>query len=98
MDRVCHHDGARHRDWLYSDRAPAAAVRFGGRFARRHRSSRGNSMTIDSKEASAALSDIDDMVARVRQSRIYDFSSRFMVVAGVFVTVGNVATYFAPRQ
>lgn len=59
---------------------------------------RADGIMIDSKEASAALSDIDEMVARVRQSRIYDFASRFMVVAGAFVTVGNVATYFAPHQ
>ena len=55
-------------------------------------------MTIDSREASAALSEINDMMARVRQSRIYDFASQFMVVAGAFVIVGNLATYFVPRQ
>ena len=34
---------------------------------------------------------------RVRQSRIYDLASQFMVVAGVFVIAGNLATYIAPR-
>jgi len=57
----------------------------------------GNSIMIDRKEASAALSDINDMVRRVRQSRIYDLASQFMVVAGVFVIAGNLATYIAPR-
>jgi len=57
----------------------------------------GNGHVIDSKEASAALSDIDDMVRRVRQSRIYDFASLFMVVAGLFVTAGNLATFFVPQ-
>ena len=53
---------------------------------------------IDSKEASAALSDINEMVARVRQSRIYDLASQFMVVAGAFVIAGNLATYVAPSR
>ncbi len=52
---------------------------------------------IDHKEASAALSDINDMVARVRQSRIYELASQFMVVAGLLVAAGNLATYIVPR-
>jgi hypothetical protein len=56
----------------------------------------GNGTMIDSKEASAALSEINDMVRRVRQSSIYDLASQFMVVAGVFVTAGNLANFFAP--
>jgi hypothetical protein len=52
---------------------------------------------IDPKEASSALSDINDMVARVRQSRIYDLASQFMVVAGLFVVAGNLLTFFVPR-
>jgi hypothetical protein len=58
----------------------------------------GNNSMIDSKEASQALSDINEMVARVRQSRIYELASQFMVVAGVFVIAGNLLTYFVPRQ
>jgi hypothetical protein len=58
----------------------------------------GSSHVIDSKEASAALSDINAMVARVRQSRIYDLASRFMVIAGVFVTAGNLVNYVTPRH
>ncbi len=52
---------------------------------------------IDSREAQAALADINDMVARVRQSRIYDIASQIMIVAGVMVLAGNIATYVAPR-
>ena len=52
---------------------------------------------IDHKEASAALSDINDMVLRVRQSRIYELASQFMVVAGVLVLAGNLVTYIVPR-
>lgn len=52
---------------------------------------------IDSREAQAALADINDMVARVRQSRIYDIASQIMIVAGVMVLAGNIATYVTPR-
>ncbi len=37
---------------------------------------------IDRREAQAALADINDMVARVRQSRIYDIASQIMIVCG----------------
>lgn len=53
---------------------------------------------IDSKEASAALSEINDMVARVRQSRIYDLASQFMVVTGMLVVAGNLTTFFVPHS
>lgn len=52
---------------------------------------------IDRKEATAALSEINEMVQRVRQSRIYDLASQFMVVAGVLVAAGNLATYVMPH-
>ena len=52
---------------------------------------------IDSREAQAALAEINDMVARVRQSRIYDIASPIMIFAGVMVLAGNIATYVAPR-
>jgi hypothetical protein len=52
---------------------------------------------IDRNEASAALSDIDDMVKRVRQSRIYDIASRSMVVAGALVVFGNLTTFLVPH-
>jgi hypothetical protein len=58
----------------------------------------GNSIMIDRNEASAALSDINEMVQRLRQSRIYELASQFMVVAGVFVVAGNLATFVVPHQ
>lgn len=51
---------------------------------------------IDSKEASDALSDIDAMVQRVRQSRIYDRASLIAIACGVLVFAGNLANYVAP--
>lgn len=53
---------------------------------------------IDRSEASAALAEIDDMVRRVRQSRIYDLSSRMMAVWGVLVFAGYLVTWLAPRH
>jgi hypothetical protein len=58
----------------------------------------GSSQMIDSKEASAALSEINDMVQRVRQSRIYDLASQFMMVTGILVVAGNLATFFVPHS
>jgi hypothetical protein len=52
---------------------------------------------IDSKEASAALAEIDDIVQRVRQSRIYDLASQMMILWGVLVFAANIATYVWPR-
>lgn len=52
---------------------------------------------IDSREAQAALADIKDMVARVRQSRIYDRASLIAIACGVLVFAGNVANFFVPR-
>ena len=52
---------------------------------------------IDSKQAAAALSDIEDVVRRVRQSQTYNVASLIMVWWGVLVCAGNVATYLWPR-
>jgi hypothetical protein len=49
------------------------------------------------EEAARALSDIEQMVARVRQSRIYDLASQIMIAAGTLVLAGNIATFVAPR-
>ena len=49
------------------------------------------------KEAAQALSDIEQVVARVRQSRIYDVASQIMIAAGVLVLAGNLANFAAPR-
>ena len=45
------------------------------------------------KEAAQALNDIQDIVQRVRQSRIYDIASQIMIAAGVLVLAGNVANF-----
>jgi Flp pilus assembly protein TadB len=50
------------------------------------------------EQAKAALADIDDVVHRVRRSRIYDLNSQIMVLWGVLVFAGNVATWLWPRH
>jgi hypothetical protein len=52
---------------------------------------------IDSKQAADALSDIDDIVRRVRQSLIYDTASQLMMLWGALVFAGNLVTYLTPR-
>ncbi|WP_298255464.1 hypothetical protein [Bradyrhizobium sp.] len=49
------------------------------------------------REAAQALSDIKDIVQRVRQSRIYDIASQIMIAAGALVLAGNVANFLVPR-
>jgi hypothetical protein len=51
---------------------------------------------IDSKQASEALSDIEEIVRRVRQSQIYDTASQLMMVWGGLVFAGNLVTYLTP--
>ena len=53
---------------------------------------------IDSQQASAALADINDVVARVRQSRIYDLANLMLIMWGVLVFVGYLVTYLSPRH
>jgi len=53
---------------------------------------------IDSKQASAALSDIDDVVKRVRQSRIYEIASLIIVMWGALLVVTYIVNYIWPRQ
>lgn len=53
---------------------------------------------IDSKQASAALDDINDVVRRVRQSRIYQIASLIITMWGVLVFAGYIANYIWPRQ
>jgi hypothetical protein len=52
---------------------------------------------IDSKQASEALAEIDDIVRRVRQSRIYNLASLLMIMWGGLVFAGNVASFAWPR-
>ena len=53
---------------------------------------------IGPEEAAQALNDIEQIVERVRQSRIYDIASQIIIAAGVMVLAGNVANYVLPRQ
>jgi hypothetical protein len=52
---------------------------------------------IDSKQASEALGEINEIARRVRQSTIYRLSSLLIVMWGVLVFAGNLATYMSPR-
>lgn len=53
---------------------------------------------IDSSEASQTLADIDDIAQRVRQSAIYNVASLIMILWGVLVFAGNIATWRWPWQ
>src|SRR5205807_870693 len=52
----------------------------------------------DCKQAASALAEIDDIVQRVRQSRIYDLASQVMIMWGVLVFVADIATWLWPRE
>jgi hypothetical protein len=54
--------------------------------------------SIETQEAAAALNDIEQIVRRVRQSRIYNLGSLIMILWGVLVFAGNIATYLGPRH
>jgi hypothetical protein len=53
---------------------------------------------IDSKQASAAMDDINDVVRRVRQSQIYQISSLIVTIWGVLVFAAYILNYNWPRQ
>jgi hypothetical protein len=53
---------------------------------------------IDAKQAAAALSEIEGVVRRVRQSRIYNLASLMLIQYGVLVLVGNLGAYLWPRS
>ena len=54
--------------------------------------------SIDAKQAASALSDIEDISHRVRQSRIYDLASQIMIMWGVLIVGGNLASWVAPQH
>jgi len=54
--------------------------------------------SIDSREAASALSDIDSIVHRVRQSRIYDLTSLMLILWGALTFAGYLVTYLSPRH
>jgi hypothetical protein len=55
-------------------------------------------MSIDPKEAASALSDIEQIVHRVRQSTIYNLASLLLIMWGGLIFAGNIATELWPRQ
>jgi hypothetical protein len=54
-------------------------------------------VSIESREAAAALDDIEQIARRVRQSTIYRLSSLLIMMWGVLVFAGNLATWLSPR-
>jgi hypothetical protein len=55
-------------------------------------------ISIESQEAAAALSDIDSIVHRVRQSTIYNLASLMLIMWGALIFAGNIASYlWAPN-
>jgi hypothetical protein len=54
--------------------------------------------SIDPKEAASALSDIDVIVQRVRQSQIYHLASLIMIMWGGLTFAGYLVTYLSPRS
>src|SRR3954469_21884824 len=55
-------------------------------------------MNIDREQAASALSDIDSIVRRVRQSRIYNLASLMLMMWGVLVFAGYVLSFLYPRN
>lgn len=55
-------------------------------------------MTLDPREAAAALSEIETIGQQVRQSRFYRLASAMLVLWGALIFVGYVATWLWPRQ
>lgn len=53
---------------------------------------------IDSKEATEALSEINAITRRVRQSRIYNIASMSLIMWGALVVVGHLAEHVLPRN
>jgi FtsH-binding integral membrane protein len=52
---------------------------------------------IEPREAASALSDIDAIARRVRQSVVYKLASLMLVLWGVLTFAGYVASYSVPR-
>jgi uncharacterized membrane protein YeaQ/YmgE (transglycosylase-associated protein family) len=54
--------------------------------------------SINPQEAASALSDIDAIVRRVRQSTIYHLASLMLVMWGGLTFAGYLASYLSPRS
>jgi hypothetical protein len=52
---------------------------------------------IDSRQASEALAEIDEVTRRVRQSRIYNLASQMLIVWGALVFAGYLGSFWLPR-
>jgi hypothetical protein len=53
---------------------------------------------IDSREASEALTEINEIARRVRQSTIYNLASLMMIMWGVLTFAGYVVSWLSPRN
>ena len=53
---------------------------------------------IDRKQAAEALDDIDAVVRRVRQSRIYNLASLMLIMWGALVFAGYILSFLSPRH
>jgi hypothetical protein len=53
---------------------------------------------IDSKQAAEALTEIDAIVRRVRQSKIYDLASLMLIMWGALTFAGYLVTWLSPRN
>jgi hypothetical protein len=53
---------------------------------------------IDSKQAAEALTEIDAIVRRVRQSKIYDLASLMLIMWGALTFTGYLVTWLSPRN
>ena len=53
---------------------------------------------IDSREAASALSEIDSIVYRVRQTRLYDITSTMLILWGPLTFAGYLVSYLSPRH
>ncbi len=52
---------------------------------------------IDSKQASEALAEINEITRRVRQSRIYNLASLMLIMWGALVFAGYLGSFLLPR-
>ena len=55
-------------------------------------------MTIESREAAAALNDISEIARRVRQSTIYNLASLMLIMWGALTFAGYLVTWLSPRS
>jgi cation transport ATPase len=55
-----------------------------------------HALVIDSKQATEALGEINEIARRVRQSTTYRVSSLLIIMWGMLVFAGNLATWLSP--